>query len=115
MAASKETGALGCDLEAVQTRSRETWQDLLGAERLALADLVARESGDAFDVAATRVWGAIEALKKAGVALDTALTLATTTPDRWVIFTAGAHRVATYVAQVQGVAEPVVATVAMGK
>jgi hypothetical protein len=70
VAAPQAHGAVGCDLEAVTTRSRESWQDLLGAERLALADLVARESGDAFDAAATRVWGALEALKKAGVALD---------------------------------------------
>jgi enediyne polyketide synthase len=115
VAAPQAHGTVGCDLEAVQTRSRESWQDLLGKERLPLADLVAGESGDAFDVAATRVWGALEALKKAGVALETPLMLDAATPDRWVTFTAGVHRVATYVAQVQGVAESMVATVAMGK
>lgn len=114
VAAPQAHGTVGCDLEPVQTRSRETWQDLLGAARFPLADLVAGESGDAFDVAATRVWGALEALKKAGVALETPLTLDATTPERWVTFRAGAYRVVTYVAQVQGVAESVVATVAVG-
>lgn len=114
VAAPKETSAVGCDLEIVQTRSRTTWQDLLGKERLALANLVAGESGDAFDVAATRVWGAVEALKKAGVALETPLMLDATTPDRWVIFASSAQRVATYVAQAQGVAESVVAAVTVG-
>ncbi len=114
VAVPKTRGALGCDLESVTTRSRTGWQDLLGEARLPLADLVASDSGDAFDVAATRVWSALEALKKAGAALDMPLTLADATPDRWVIFTAGAHRIATYVAQVQGVAEPVVAAVTVG-
>lgn len=113
-AVPKTRGALGCDLESVTTRSRAGWQDLLGEARLPLADLVASDSGDAFDVAATRVWSALEALKKAGAALDMPLTLADVTPDRWVIFTAGAHRIATYVAQVQGVAEPLVAAVTVG-
>ena len=113
VATPKGIGLLGCDLEAVTTRSREIWQDLLGNERVALADTVADSGGEAFDVTATRVWCAVEALKKAGLAIDTPLTVATTTPDHWVLFKAGDCTVATYVAQMHGVTEAVVAAVAV--
>lgn len=63
---SGEKGPLGCDLEPVAERSEVVWRDLLGAERWALAhELAARVGGDRQE-AATRVWAAVECLKKAG-------------------------------------------------
>ncbi len=47
-------------------RSADEWQALLGTEHFALAGLVARERGEDLAVAATRVWGAIECLRKVG-------------------------------------------------
>ena len=111
VAAPKDAGALGCDLEMVVLRSRESWQDLLTRERLALADVVVGDGNDDFDVAATRVWCVIEALKKADIAPDTPVMLHETIADGWITFAAGPCGVATYLAQVHGAAEPVVAAV----
>src|SRR4029077_10282200 len=53
---------IGCDLEAVVERTSETWRDLLGAERFALAQLIATQPGEPPGGAATRVWTAAESL-----------------------------------------------------
>jgi enediyne polyketide synthase len=77
---------VGCDLEPVEARSAETWKDLLGGERFALASLLAAESH--LDAACTRVWTVIEALKKAGAAPGTPLRYDA------ALFSAGRFRVA---------------------
>jgi len=94
------TRPTGCDLEAVQPRSADTWQDLLGAERFQLADVIARESAEDADTAATRIWVARECLKKAGSALDAPLAISETHPDGWVLLRSGTLRIATFVAPV---------------
>jgi enediyne polyketide synthase len=88
---------LGCDLEPVAERPPETWQALLGADRHALALLIARESGEPPATAAARVWAALEALRKAGGPLDTPLLLDTPAADGWLLLRAGHLRVATYI------------------
>jgi enediyne polyketide synthase len=57
--------AIGIDLELVTHRDAETWRGLLGGDGYALALALSRSTGESFDVAATRVWGLIEAGKKA--------------------------------------------------
>ncbi len=61
------TGAesIGIDLELVTQRDAETWRGLLGGDGYALALELSRRTGDSFDAAATRVWGLVEAGKKA--------------------------------------------------
>jgi enediyne polyketide synthase len=82
---------VGCDLEAVTGRPLSVWADLLGSERLALAQLVSREAGEGLDVAATRVWAAAESQTKAGILPTAPLVLRQAHPDGWVVFgTAGA-------------------------
>jgi enediyne polyketide synthase len=88
----------GCDVEPVKARPFEVWRGLLGAERLALAELIAREIGDSLDVAATRVWTAGECLKKAGAAAPLVLTSAER--DGWVALSAGGLGVASCVVTV---------------
>ncbi|NEQ20249.1 MAG: SDR family NAD(P)-dependent oxidoreductase [Microcoleus sp. SIO2G3] len=54
----------GCDIEAISNRTEADWVALLGSERSAIVDeLVAR--GDTRDRAGTRVWSALEAVRKA--------------------------------------------------
>lgn len=106
VAAPKAAGPVGCDLEPVAERSLDAWRDLLGADRMQLAEVVTVSAGEKLDAAATRVWSAVEALKKAGAALTTPLTLEDATADGWVLFAVGPLRVATYVAAVQRLAEP---------
>lgn len=58
-------GALSCDSELVHDRDAQSWQGLLGDE-WELARQIASTTGCTFDEAATRVWGAMECIRKAG-------------------------------------------------
>jgi enediyne polyketide synthase len=82
-------GQVGCDAEAVVSRTANEWQLLLGAEQFALAELVARERGEDLAVSATRVWGAMECLRKVGRALPGSITLGESSPAGWVLLRAG--------------------------
>jgi enediyne polyketide synthase len=109
---------VGCDCEPVTTRPLEVWRDLLGAGGFALAELVVREGGEPLEAAATRVWCAIEAVKKAGLRHDIGIVLATPQEPRsaasgWVVLEAGAARIATLVSPVAGFADPVAFAILM--
>jgi enediyne polyketide synthase len=107
-------GRIGCDLQPVAERSAEVWLDLLGAERSRLAELIARESGESFADAATRVWAAAESLTKAGAPHGAPLVLESRGPaggvlesggdDRWLLLRSGDLRIGTFVAPVRELA-----------
>ncbi len=99
---------VGCDAEVVASRTADEWQLMLGAERFALAQLVARERGEDLAVSATRAWGAIECLRKIGRALPGPVTLGESPPGGWVLFRAGTASIATFVTHVRNEAAPVV-------
>lgn len=92
---------LGCDLEPVTPRPASAWRDLLGAEGLRLAGEIARQAGEDLHTAATRVWSAREALKKAGAAPAGPLLLASAS-ERWITLRAGAAAVATGAERLEG-------------
>ncbi|MEV6151463.1 type I polyketide synthase [Nonomuraea sp. NPDC052129] len=98
----------GCDLETVTPRSRQTWSTLLGADRLALAEAVADETGEDFDTAATRIWTAAECLVKAGRPVDAAVTFDSAREGGWVGLVAGDDRILTMSTRLRGVAAPVI-------
>ena len=66
---------IACDIEQVTSSPPRPWGDLLGDAALQLAQVVATASGEAVDIAATRIWSAKECLKKAGLPAQTSLTL----------------------------------------
>ena len=66
---------VACDLEPICARSNEMWLDLLGQEHWSLAGLIAGEASEDLQTAATRVWTAIESLKKAEAPRNAPLTL----------------------------------------
>jgi enediyne polyketide synthase len=103
---------LGCDLEPIGERSAEDWRGLLGDERFALAGLIARQRGESGASAATRVWGAAEALRKAGAPADTPLLLDAVLDDGWLVLRAGDLRVATYSASLRDLGGAIVLAVA---
>lgn len=105
------TGTVGCDLEAVTSRDSAVWRDLLGPDGFQLAELIAGQED--FNVAATRVWSAIECLKKSGAMTGVPLVLASTGQDDWVILSSGMHTIATFCAEVRDVAEPLVIGVSL--
>jgi enediyne polyketide synthase len=92
---------VGCDAEPVAARSPSVWRELLGQDRFSLAELIAREAKEDGDRSATRVWAAIECLKKAGAAVNSPLVLESTTTDGWVLLAAGPLIVTTFVASVK--------------
>jgi enediyne polyketide synthase len=101
-------GSIGCDLEPVIPRERSIWRDLLGPDRFSLAEQIARQSGESLDLASTRVWVALECLKKAGASLDTPLILRRCVEDGWVLLGPGSLVVATIELPVRDCPEPLV-------
>ncbi|CCE23292.1 type I polyketide synthase [Methylotuvimicrobium alcaliphilum] len=102
---------VACDLETVTDRPITAWEDLLGKERFALARLTVEQFGENLDRTATRVWGAIECLKKAGASANHPLTLQSAEKDGWVTFTAGPFVIATYIAKLKGTSSPLMFSV----
>lgn len=98
---------VACDIEAVSMRSAHEWRGLLG-DHAPVAELVARETGEAPDTAATRVWGAVECLRKAGIMAGAPLTVLPRRKDAWVVFAAGDLRIATFVTALRDALEPAV-------
>jgi enediyne polyketide synthase len=108
------SGRLGCDVESVVERDSPDWAGLLGDDLLRLRDLLVTESGEAVAVAGTRVWTALECLRKAG-ATGQALTLDRLLPGGWAVLSAGDATIATWVTTVNDRREPVVFAVLAGK
>ncbi|MBM7774512.1 enediyne polyketide synthase [Actinokineospora baliensis] len=104
-------GRLACDVEAVHERP---WSDLLGAAQLPVRDLLAAEAGEDTATASTRVWCALECLRKSG-ATTQALTVDRVHGAGWVVLSAGDALIATWVTTVRGGPDPVVFAVLVGK
>ncbi|MFC5058310.1 type I polyketide synthase [Saccharothrix xinjiangensis] len=114
LAAVADGGALAVDVETAAPRGSDDWAGLLGRDPLAVRDLLAGEAGESADVAGTRVWGALECLRKTGSTTQ-ALTVDRVHPDGWAVLSTGDARVATWVTTVDGRTEPVVFAVLVGK
>src|SRR6202044_749642 len=89
-----------CDVERIEERTAQDWQALLTAEQVALAELMRRERGEKLAAAATRVWSAVESLRKAGRTLSGPITLAPDGPPGWVLLESGAAKIVTFVTSV---------------
>jgi enediyne polyketide synthase len=86
-------------------RNDTVWHDLIGAqhdELLALLNDAVEEDDNA---TRTRVWTALEALKKAGVPARSPLVYEGT-ESGWVTLTSGRFTALSYVAEVDGNADP---------
>ncbi len=112
LAVSAADGQVGCDAELVTDRTPDDWELLLGAEHFALAELTGRERGEDLAVAATRVWSAMECLRKLGLAIAAPLTFDKGPRDGWALFVAGDTRIATFATSVRAIASPVVFAIA---
>jgi enediyne polyketide synthase len=104
------TGPVGCDLEVVTARSDEDWAGLLGEGLTGVRDLLVSESGEGADVAGTRVWSALECLRKTGDSSRN-LTVDRVEAGGWVVLSAGDAKIATWTTTVNGVEDPVVIAV----
>jgi enediyne polyketide synthase len=100
-------GLVACDVQPVAARPPREWQDLLGQHHQA-AGLVATATGEPPDTAATRVWTAIECLRKAGCSADAPLAPMPAERDGWTVFSSGPLRVGVLATSVRGHDAPVV-------
>jgi len=105
-------GGAACDLEVVAARTNTVWRDLLGAESFQLAERITRAHGENADAAATRLWTAMECLKKIGQPVTSPLVLEASTDDGWIQLRAGGITIMTCVAAVRGLPSPLVLSVA---
>jgi enediyne polyketide synthase len=105
------TGRVGCDVEPVRERTTEDWEGLLGTRQYTLAQLIQRERGEDPQVAATRVWGAVESLRKAGKPLPGSLTLVPGGPAGWVLLQSGQAQIATFATSLHDEPDAVVFTI----
>ena len=96
---------VGCDLERVVTRPPEIWSNMLGVERFTLAEVISRETQETLDVTATRVWTAVESLKKAGAGITAPLVFASAAPNGWMLLTSGELKIVSGVVQTDGAKE----------
>jgi enediyne polyketide synthase len=100
--------AVGCDVEVAARRSDEDWSQLLGKDGFALARLLSGEHGEDLSVSATRVWGALECLRKNGHARTQLIADAKPPLDRWVVLSCGSAKIATFTTAVDAGVDPVV-------
>ncbi len=105
-------GGVACDLEELAPRSEAVWRGLLGEEGFRLAGGIARERPEDVNTAATRLWTAMECVKKAGLAVEAPLVFEPATADGWVLLRTGSLTVATWVTTVRGMKNALVAAVA---
>ena len=107
-------GRLTCDVETAVERTQSDWAALLGPRLLELRDQVAGATGESAAVAGTRVWAAMECVRKTG-ALQQALAVDRIRDGGWVLLSAGSAVVATWVTTLTGSDEPVVFSVLVGR
>jgi enediyne polyketide synthase len=99
-------GETACDLAQVEARTDAVWRDLLGEEKFQLAGRMARERTESVDAASTRLWTAMECLKKIGQPVNSPLVLEASTDDGWTQLCAGAVTIMTCVTTVRGMKSP---------
>ncbi|MFJ7219516.1 SDR family NAD(P)-dependent oxidoreductase [Amycolatopsis sp. NPDC098790] len=98
---------LACDIETAVERTDEDWAGLLGEELLAVGQLLAADAGEPVTVANTRVWSALECVRKTGE-MTQALTVRQVDADGWALLACGDARIATWSTTVNDRPDPVV-------
>jgi enediyne polyketide synthase len=99
---------VACDVELAVQRSNREWAGLIGADGLWLSEILSGSRQEPLSVTATRVWTAIECLRKMGHANVDALTGSEPRNDQWVVLRSGAARVATFATNLEGLSMPLV-------
>ena len=103
---------VACDLEEVAERTETAWRDLLGGEKFTLAERIAREQVESVDAAATRLWAAMECMKKIGQPVTSPLVLESNMEDGWTLLRSGLITISTYAAMLRENKLPLVMAVA---
>lgn len=83
------------DAERVISRSAEEWHSLLGEHGAAVCEVLVEQGNLSYDNAATRVWCALECLRKSGL-VKTSVQLGAISEDGWVRFQSGPFSIASW-------------------
>ena len=102
---------LGCDIETVVKQHPDQWQNLLGMEHFNLARFLVRETSEDLNISATRIWTALECLKKAGASVISPLSMIESADENWILLQAGSLVLASYKVMVQSVKEKLILTI----
>lgn len=105
--------ACGCDLETVAPRTGSAAADLLGRARYELAREIEAAAGEQPAMAATRVWSALECLKKTGLPCDAPLALRKVRPQGSVELVSGALSIVSCAIRMPGVADSMICSIAV--
>ncbi|MFE0025270.1 SDR family NAD(P)-dependent oxidoreductase [Amycolatopsis sp. NPDC059021] len=108
------SGQVACDIETAVERTEEDWAGLLGEELLAVGQLLAADAGEPATVANTRVWSALECVRKTGD-MTQALTVRRVEADGWALLASGQFRIATWATTINDRTDPVVFAVLQGE
>jgi len=92
---------VACDLELAAGVTCP-WQELLGHQHYTLAKLISGQSMEELDIAATRIWSALECLKKAEIGSSAPLSMLPVQEKQWVLLRSGSNLIATFSASVRG-------------
>jgi enediyne polyketide synthase len=101
---------VACDVEPAHHRTPQQWADLLTPDQLTLAHHLAAQRGEPLTLAATRVWGAIETLRKTGHPNPTPTDASTPPTGNWATLASGTTHIASFATHLRHVTEPVVFT-----
>jgi enediyne polyketide synthase len=99
---------VACDVELAVQRNKREWAGLLGADGLWLAEVLSSSHREPLPVTATRVWTAVECLRKMGHANVDTLTGGEPRNDSWVMLRSGNARIATFATHLDGLSVPLV-------
>lgn len=83
------------DAERVISRSAEEWHGLLGEHGAAVCEALVGQTNLSYDDAATRVWCALECLRKSGL-IKTSVQLGAVSEDGWIRFRSGPFSIASW-------------------
>ncbi len=100
---------MACDIEPVKAWPASEWAKLLSPDQRGSAEAMARESGETFDAAATRIWTVSECLKKAGIPATPSWPLTPGIRDEsgWLVLSSPSVSIATWIGDAQNSAQPI--------
>lgn len=94
------TKTVSCDIERVTERKSDFWQAALGEIGFGLAEQLSENKH--YNGSMTRLWTALECLKKAGLPLDIPLLIQSiSNEDDWVVLQAGQYKIGSTIIKFQ--------------
>ena len=86
---------VSCDMERITARERGSWELLLGG-RTGMLKRISEAMNEDFDAAASRIWSAMECIRKSGLTLFSQLSIGAKDSPAIIYFNCGEHRIISY-------------------